>query len=148
MGSKMVNIAALAESNYSMSSEAVVSQAVRLAMAQAGGIPMRNNCGVAIDETCRHIRYGLMNSSKQENERFKSSDIIGPIPIVIQPHHVGKLLGVMGVFETKHSDWHMTPSDTRAAAQLRFIELMRSVGAIGGFVTDPAQVAQYVDAFR
>jgi hypothetical protein len=131
-----------------MASEAVVSQQARLVMAQIGGLPMRNNVGVAIDETGRHIRYGLMNASKQENDQFKSSDIVGPIPIVIQAHHVGKLLGVMSVFETKHSDWHMTPGDARAAAQLRFIELMRSVGAIGGFVTDPAQIRQYVDAFR
>lgn len=131
-----------------MSSETVISQQTRLILAQMGALPMRNNVGVAVDETGRHIRYGLMNSSKQENEQFKSSDIIAPIPIVIQAHHVGKLLGVLGVFETKHSDWHMTPSDKRAAAQLRFIELMRSVGAIGGIITDPAQVVQYVDAFR
>jgi hypothetical protein len=131
-----------------MTSETVVSQGARLMMAQLGGLPMRNNVGVAVDETGRHIRYGLMNTSAPENKEFKSSDLIGPIPIIIQPHHVGKLLGVMSVFETKHSDWHMTPGDKRAAAQLRFIELMRSVGAIGGFVTDPAQVKQYVDAFR
>jgi len=131
-----------------MASESVVSQGARLAMAQLGGLPMRNNVGVTVDETGRHIRYGLMNASKQENDKFKSSDIIGPVPIIIQSHHVGKLLGVMSVFEAKHSGWHMTPGDARAAAQLRFIELMRSVGAIGGFVTDPAQVAQYVDAFR
>lgn len=46
--------------------------------------------------------------------------------------------------ECKKSDWHMTPSDARAQAQERFINLVRSVGGIGGFVTDPAQVAGLV----
>lgn len=131
-----------------MSSETVVQQGVRLQLAKMNAIPMRNNVGVAVDETGRHIRYGLMNESAQQNKQFKSSDIVAPIPIVIQPHHVGKLLSVLGVFECKKTDWVFRPSDERAAAQLRFIELMRSIGCIGGFVTEPEQVNQYVSAFR
>ena len=105
-----------------------------------GALPMRNNVGVAFTDDGRVVRFGLMNTSKQENERFKSSDIIAPVPIVIQPHHVGRTLAVFGAFESKHSDWHITPGDARAQAQLRFIELVRSVGGIGGFVTGEGQL--------
>lgn len=128
--------------------EAWVSQQTQLAMASAMGLPMRNNVGACEDTTGRIIRYGLMNTSSQENKRFKSSDIVGPVPITIQPHHVGRVMGVFANFETKRSDWRLQPSDERAQAQLRYIELMRSVGCIAGFVTDPAQVTTYIEAFR
>lgn len=124
--------------------ESSVQQRLRLELARLGGLPMRNNVGVAFTEDGRVVRFGLMNSSKQENDRFKSSDIICPVPIVIQQHHVGKTVAVFGAFEAKHSDWHMTPSDHRAQAQERFINLVRSVGGVGGFVTDPAQVHDLV----
>lgn len=129
-------------------SEAWVSQQTQLVMADERGIPMRNNVGACEDVSGRVIRYGLLNTSKKENDRFKSSDIVGPVPIVIQPHHVGRVMGVMANFETKRSDWRYSPNDARAVAQLRYIELMRSVGCIAGFVTDPAQVKQYIEAFR
>ena len=131
-----------------MSTESVVQQYTRLMMAQAGGLPMRNNVGVAIDATGRHIRYGLMNESKQQNRQFKSSDVVGPVPIVIQSHHVGKILGVLATFECKHSDWKYSPNDEHSVAQNRFHELMRSVGCIAGFVTDGNQVPTYIDMFR
>lgn len=127
--------------------EAGVSTHTRLEIARAGGLPMRNNVGVAIDETGRAIRYGLMNTSKQENQKFKSSDIIAPIPILIEPCHVGRIFGVFGAFETKHPGWHLTPGDQRGHAQLNFINLIRGVGGIAGFVTDPQQVQQYIRTF-
>lgn len=129
-------------------SETAVQQQSRLILARMGGLPMRNNVGACTDDNGRVIRYGLMNESKAQNEQFKSSDLISPIPIVIQPHHVGKVLGVMACLEMKEEGWHLTPGDKRGQAQLRFIELMRSVGCIAGFVTHPDQVEQYVAAFR
>lgn len=124
--------------------EASVQQRARLAMAQLGGLPQRNNVGACEDKTGRIIRYGLMNSSAQENRQFASSDLIGPIPIVIQPHHVGRTVGVYAAFECKKSDWRFQPGDARAAAQLRYIQLVQGVGGIGGFVSDPAHVEWYV----
>lgn len=121
--------------------ESAVQQRVRLELARLGGLPMRNNVGVAFTEDQRVIRFGLMNESKQQNERFKSSDIVCPCPIVIEPRHVGMTLALFGVFECKQSGWHLTPGDTRGQAQARFIDLVRGVGGIGGFVSDPAQVA-------
>lgn len=127
--------------------EAGVSTHTRLALARAGALPMRNNVGVAETADGRYVRFGLMNTSKQENERFKSSDIVAPVPILIQPHHVGRTIAAFGVFETKHPDWHLTPGDSRAQAQLRFINLVLGVGGLGGFVTDASQVDAYIGAF-
>ena len=111
-----------------------------------GALVYRNNVGACEDKQGRIIRYGLCNESAQMNRALKSSDLIGVMPVLIQPHHVGRTLGVFTAIECKHSGWHMTPSDDRAAAQQRFIDLIRSVGGIGGFVTDPAQVRSLVDS--
>lgn len=124
-----------------MMNEAAVQTHTRLALARMGALPMRNNVGACEDKSGRIIRYGLMNESQQQNRQFKSSDIVAPVPIVIRPDYVGRTFALFGVFECKHTDWHLTPGDQRAQAQLRFIELVRGVGGIGGFVSDPAQVA-------
>jgi hypothetical protein len=128
-----------------MTSETAVQQHARLELARRGGLPMRNNVGVAETNDGRFVRFGLMNTSKQENERFKSSDIICPVPIVIRPEHVGRTIAVFGAFETKQSGWHLTPGDKRGQAQLKFIELIRSVGGVAGFVSDPSHVKQLLD---
>ena len=127
-----------------MTTEAPVSQQTRLVLARIGGLPMRNNVGVAVDDTGRHIRYGLMNESAQQNKQFKSSDIVCPVPVMIQPHHVGQVMALFGVFETKRPGWHLTPGDERGQAQLRFINLVCSVGGVGGFVTDPERDIQRI----
>ena len=124
--------------------ESAVQQRTRLELARLGALVYRNNVGACEDKQGRIIRYGLCNESAQMNRALKSSDLIGVTPVLIQPHHVGRTLGVFTAIECKHSDWHMTPSDARAQAQQRFIELIRSVGGIGGFVTDPAQVHELV----
>lgn len=127
--------------------EAAVQTGTRLELARAGALPMRNNVGVAETADGRFVRFGLMNTSKQENERFKSSDLVAPVPIVIQPYHVGRRVAVFGVFETKHPNWHLTPGDQHGQAQARFINLVLGVGGLGGFVTDPAQVQHYIQGF-
>ncbi len=124
-----------------MTSETVVQQQVRLTMARAGAQMWRNNVGACVDETGRMIRYGLANESAQLNRQIKSSDLIGIMPIVIQPHHVGKTVGVFTALEVKHSGWHMTPGDQRACAQARFHDIVRMVGGFAGFVTDPQDLS-------
>lgn len=120
-----------------MTTEAPVSQRSQLVLARMGALPMRNNVGVAVDDTGRHIRYGLMNTSAQQNKQFKSSDIIAPVPVLVTQEMVGTVVALFGAFETKRPGWHLTPGDERGQAQLRFINLMCSVGAVAGFVTDP-----------
>lgn len=124
--------------------ESAVQQRVRLELARAGALAWRNNTGACEDKTGRLIRYGLANDSAQMNRVIKSSDLVGVIPVVITPEMVGRTIGVFAAIECKSSDWHMTPSDQRAQAQQRFIDLVRSVGGVGGFVTDPAQVHDLV----
>lgn len=122
--------------------EAAVMQHVQLEVARAGGLIFRNNSGACEDKTGRVIRYGLGHTSAQQVRAWASSDLIGVTPVTIEAHHVGRTLGLFTAIECKHSDWHITPGDARAQAQLRFIELVRSVGGIAGFVNDPAQVAE------
>ena len=124
--------------------ESAVQSHTRLALAQAGCLIWRNNTGACEDKTGRIIRYGLANDSQQMNRSLASSDLIGIVPVTIRPDHVGRTLGVFLAAECKRSDWHLTPGDARAQAQLRYIELVRSVGGIGGFVSDPAQVASLI----
>ena len=124
--------------------ESAVQQRVRLELARMGALAYRNNVGACEDKQGRIIRYGLCNESAQMNRALKSSDLIGVVPVVVTPEMVGKTVGLFLAVECKKSDWYMTPSDTRAQAQLRFIELIKSVGGIGGFVTDPAQVHELV----
>lgn len=128
--------------------EASVQTHTRLAIARTGAQVWRNNSGACVDQTGRMIRYGLANESKQQNEQIKSSDLICAVPTLIQPYHVGRTFAVFGAFETKHPDWHMTPSDHRAAAQLRFLNLVRSVGGIGAFVTDAGQIGPLLDMWQ
>lgn len=120
--------------------ESAVQQRTRLELARLGALVYRNNVGACEDKQGRIIRYGLCNESAQMNRALKSSDLIGVVPVVVTPEMVGKTVGLFLAVECKKSDWYMTPSDTRAQAQLRFIELIKSVGGIGGFVTDPAQI--------
>lgn len=101
---------------------------------------MRNNVGVAFDATGRPIRYGLMNESRNVNSEYKSSDLIDCLPVLIQPHHVGRTFGLFVALETKHSDWKLRRGDTHAQAQLRFINLVRKNGGMSDFITDARQV--------
>lgn len=121
--------------------ESAVQTHTRLELARAGALVWRNNVGACEDKTGRIIRYGLCNESAQMNRALKSSDLIGVMPVTIRPEHVGRTFGVFIGAECKHSGWHLTPGDERAQAQLRFLELVKGVGGIAGFISDPSQVA-------
>lgn len=120
--------------------EAAVQSHTRLALARSGALVWRNNVGACEDKSGRIIRYGLCNESAQMNRALKSSDLIGITPVTITPDMVGQTVGIFTAIECKHSDWHLTPGDARGQAQERFLALVRSVGGIGAFVSDPAQV--------
>lgn len=123
-----------------MSSESVVQQRTRLLMAQLGAQIWRNNSGAYQDERGRWVRYGLCNDSKELNLIYKSSDLIGPTPVVIQPHHVGRTVGVFTALEVKETGWVFRPTDKRAVAQNNFHDIVRNVGGFAGFVSDPNDV--------
>lgn len=126
-----------------MNEEAVKSHA-RLAFAPIGPL-WRNNVGVAVDETGRHIRYGLANDSAQLNRVIKSSDLIGITPVQAYTVAFGwTTLGVFTALETKASGWHMTPGDQRALAQAKFHDIVREAGGFAGFVTSPDDIARII----
>jgi len=114
--------------------EAVVSAEVRLEAAEKGGVLWRNNVGATFDERGNFIRYGLCNDSKGVNKRFKSSDLIGIKPVVVGEQHIGHIIGQFCARETKRVGWSFRNND-REQAQLRFIELVISMGGDACFAT-------------
>lgn len=115
-------------------SEELVQQQIRMALA---GVPSvvtwRNNVGAAQDATGRVIRYGLMNDSKELNERFKSSDLVGIRPVVVTPEMVGRTLGVFFAVEVKAVNWTASITDKHTLAQKRYLDLVTEAGGLAGF---------------
>jgi hypothetical protein len=111
-------------------SEAAVQQEIRLETSRRGARLFRNNNGACKTDTGRQVRYGLGNDSSQVNSVLKSSDLIGITPVTI----AGRRVGVFTSYEIKRPGWHYT-GDTREHAQLRWLELITSLGGIARFIT-------------
>ena len=109
---------------------------VRLEAARKGIYLWRNNVGALADETGRFVRYGLANDSAALNARFKSSDLVGLRPFVIQPHHVGYVFGQFTVREVKREGWTYSGT-TREVAQQAFLSLVLANGGDAAFTTGP-----------
>jgi hypothetical protein len=120
--------------------EDAVQALVRLRASQLGWRLFRNNVGVLQDVTGRPVRYGLANDSKQMNTEYKSGDLIGIMPVVITPEHVGHTLGVFASVECKREGWRPTASDKRYEAQCRWRDLVLSLGGYARIVTGPEQL--------
>jgi len=116
-------------------SEAAVTSRVKLEASQKNCRLWRNNVGACMDSEGNFIRYGLANESKKLNQNFKSSDLVGIRPVLIQPHHVGNILGQFLAREIKKTGWKYRPNDKRMAAQFNFIQLIQSMGGDAAFAT-------------
>jgi hypothetical protein len=115
-------------------SEAYAQSQVVLEAARKGVRIWRNNVGVLEDKTGRPVRYGLANQSKEINAVLKSGDLIGIRPVVITPALVGHTIGQFVSREIKEPGWHYTETE-REAAQLRWAELINSLGGDACFAT-------------
>ena len=115
-------------------SEAAVQAAVRLEAARKGLRLFRNNVGALVDSRGVPVRYGLANDSKQLNEVMKSADLIGWRPLLIEPRHVGTVVGQFVSREVKAVGWHYTGAD-REPAQLAWAQLVTSGGGDAAFCT-------------
>ena len=114
--------------------EAAVQAHVRLEASRVGARLWRNNVGATKDERGNFIRYGIANDSKQMNEVIKSSDLIGIRPLRIEAHHVGGIVGQFVAREVKAPTWHYTGTK-HEIAQLKFLELITSLGGDAAFAT-------------
>lgn len=120
-------------------SEAAVSNAVRLEASRKGVRSWRNNVGACEDKRGRLIRYGLANDSAAMNKALKSSDLIGIRPLLITPDMVGCTIGQFVAREVKRADWKFTGTE-RENAQLRFLELVVSLGGDACFCNDVGSI--------
>ena len=121
------------------SGETAVSAIVRLEAAQKGCLIWRNNRGAMQDATGRWVRFGLANDSKNMDERIKSADLIGVRPVTITPAHVGTTIGQFLSREVKAAGWHYTATP-REVSQLRWAELIASVGGDAAFTTGEGSI--------
>lgn len=116
-------------------SEAAVQAELRVVAANHGATLWRNNNGAAVDETGRHIRYGLGNDSQKLSKRFKSSDLIGITPVMST--QAGQVFGVFTAVEVKAPGW-CAPKNDRERAQAAFLSVVRATGGIGMFAQSTA----------
>ncbi len=87
------------------------------------------------------IRYGLGPGS---------SDLVGPVSVLITPDMVGRRVAVFAGIETKR------PADRSAGkrrgrtseAQGQFIEVLQSLGGIGGVATSVEEAIEIVNSFK
>ena len=115
-------------------SESAVQSLVRLEASRLGARLFRNNVGAGYLDNASFIRWGLANDSERVNQKIKSSDLIGIRPTVIEPHHVGRTLGVFLSREIKEAGWQYSGT-ARERAQLRWLELIASLGGDAAFAT-------------
>lgn len=117
-----------------ITTETDVNSSVRLKAAKTGMSLWRNNSGAFRDNRGRMIRFGLGNDSKQVNEHFKTSDLIGIKPIKITPKHIGKIIGQFVARECKKPGWKFTGTE-REKAQGNFLALVAAKGGDALFTT-------------
>ena len=115
-------------------SETAIQNAVRLEAARKGARIWRNNVGAMMDDSGRWVRYGLCNDSKAMSKRIKSSDRVGIRSVRVTPEMVGGLIGQFIAREVKVAGWHYTGTE-REEAQLRFLQIVNSLGGDGQFCT-------------
>ena len=121
-------------------SEAAVSAEITMELSRRGSRVFRNNSGAVTTDDGRHVRFGLGNISAKINKSVKSSDLIGITPVIITQDMVGKQLGVMLSIEVKNSTWKRDTNDPHQNAQQKWIDIIKSLGGIGGFVSDIDQL--------
>lgn len=99
-----------------------------------GILMFRNNVGAYMDKGGRLVRYGLANESEKQNKVFKSADGIGLRKVLIQPWHVGRVIGQFVSREMKKEDWVHT-GDEHELAQDNWADLINAYGGDARYAT-------------
>lgn len=115
-------------------SEAAVQNNLRLEGSRRDVWLFRNNVGAGTLDDGSFVRWGLANESSQVNSMIKSGDLIGIRKLRVTPQMVGFVIGQFVSREAKPGDWHYTGTE-REKAQLRWIELINSLGGDAMFAT-------------
>jgi hypothetical protein len=115
-------------------SESRQQSLVRIDAAQQGVWLTRNNVGALLDERGVPVRYGLANESKAQNTQVKSADLIGIRSVLIEPQHVGRVIGQFVSREVKHEAWKWV-GDKHEQAQLNWCNFVLSKGGDASFST-------------
>lgn len=124
-----------------MKSESEVQQLILLEAPKYGCVLMRNNSGSFVDKDGRHVRFGLNNLSQSQNEKIKSSDLIGLMNTVkvktyttnVGPESLEVRCGCFIAVECKKEGWKFNPKDKREVAQKAFIDWIIMNGGVAGF---------------
>jgi len=134
---KMLNVTEVLQSPTGVVTEKTATRYCQLEAAKCGDVLWRNNVG-QVDPTTydgkSFIRYGLANHSKAMIKMIKSSDLIGIRQITVTKDMVGSIIGQFVAREIKKPGWRYT-GNGREEAQLRFLELVLSMGGDAAFST-------------
>lgn len=125
-----------------MKSEDEIDQEIQLEAAKLGILLMRNNSGMLENKDGTPVRYGLGNISK--NQKFKSSDRIAIMPVVITPEMVGQTVGVFLAIEMKKEGWKYK-GDEREQGQKNFIDFINARGGIATFCSSVEDFKNAID---
>jgi len=115
--------------------ESEIQKRIQLEASKKGIRLWRNNVGGTYTDRGDFIRYGLANDSSKINKYYKSADLIGIRPVKITLDMVGSVIGQFVSREVKPSNWKFTGTE-RELAQLRWAELINSLGGDAGFAKD------------
>lgn len=121
-------------------SEAYATSVIRIEAGKRRVLMMRNNVGALQDAQGRWVRYGLMNESRQLNERIKSADWIALESFTVTPLMVGMRLARPLSIEVKHPGWRPGEDPEREGAQFAWQVLWESFGGRAVFATGPNDV--------
>jgi len=117
-------------------SEAAIQAQVRLQASRMGGRLWRNNSGAGKLSDGSFIRWGLANDSARVNKHVKSSDLIGIMPRIVTIDMLGHTVGIFTAREVKAAGWRYTGTE-REQAQLRWLQIINSLGGDAQFVSAP-----------
>lgn len=116
--------------------ESVITAEIRVEASLRGWYLWRNNVGAAQDSSGNFFRFGLANDSAKMGKMIKSSDLIGIRPVLITQDMVGKTIGQFVAREVKRENWKYNGTQ-RELSQLKFIDLIRSLGGDACFASGP-----------
>ena len=127
----------------SETTEAAVVANLRVKAARMGCSLWRNNNGACVDDTGRHIRYGLGNDSSKLNASWKSSDLIGITPVMSSKP--GQVFGVFAAVECKKPGWSIQNTD-REVAQSNFLSTVKALGGLAMFAQSTSDYVHNIGA--